>query len=86
MNTQQALYLLKRQGNFAVKERDIQEPAPGEVLIEVHSAGLIPGDGKIQATGGKFKIDYPAILGADGAGIVSKLGGGVTSFAVGDRV
>lgn len=85
MTTQKAFYLLELKGNFAVKERDIQEPAPGEMLIEVHSAGLNPVDWKIQATGA-FKVDYPAILGADGAGIVSKLGDGVTNFTVGDKV
>ena len=85
MSTQKALYLLEPKGKFAVKERDIQEPGSGEVLVEVQAAGLNPIEWKIQA----FDIvvqEYPAILGFDSAGIVKKVGAGVANVAVGDRV
>jgi len=85
MSTQKALYLLEPKGKFAVQERDIQEPGPGEVLVEIHATALNPVDWKIQAFDFFIK-DYPAVLGTDAAGIVKKVGAGVTNVAVGDKV
>ncbi|EKM58616.1 uncharacterized protein PHACADRAFT_253081 [Phanerochaete carnosa HHB-10118-sp] len=85
MSTQKALYLLEPKGKFAVQERDIQEPGPGEVLVEIHATALNPVDWKIQAFDFAIK-DYPAIVGTDSAGIVKKVGAGVTNVAVGDKV
>lgn len=85
MSTQKVLYILEPKGDFAVKERDIQEPGPGEVLIEIHATALNPVDWKIKVSG-IFVAEYPAVVGTDAAGIIKKVGTGVTSFAVGDRV
>jgi hypothetical protein len=86
MSTQQkALYLVEPQGDFEVRSRDIQEPGPGEVLVEIHATALNPVDWKIQAYN-LFIKDYPTILGTDSAGIVKKVGEGVTNVAVGDKV
>lgn len=85
MSTQKALYLLEPKGKFAVQERDVQEPGPGEVLVEIHATALNPVDWKIQAFDFFIK-DYPAVLGTDAAGIVKKVGAGVTNVAVGDKV
>jgi len=85
MSTQKALYLLELKGQFAVRQKDIQEPGPGEILVEIHAAALNPVDWKIQADG-IIVTEYPAILGNDTAGIVKKVSTGVTNVAVGDRV
>lgn len=85
MSTPKALYLLEPKGQFAVQERDIQEPGPGEVLVEIHATALNPVDWKIQANDFAIK-EYPAILGTDSAGIIKKVGAGVINVAVGDKV
>ena len=63
-------------------------PAPDEVLIRVHAAGVNPVDWKIRqghmATQAKHKL--PLILGWDVAGTVVQSGSLVTTFNEGDRV
>jgi NADPH:quinone reductase-like Zn-dependent oxidoreductase len=60
------------------------EPAPGEVLVSLRAAGLNHLD--IWVRKGLPSVPKPRILGADGAGLVTALGEGVDTFAVGDRV
>lgn len=63
-------------------------PGPGEVLIKVAAASINPID-LIQRAGGTkayFPLEFPNVIGWDVSGTVSKLGPGVTDFAVGDRV
>lgn len=85
MSQQKALYLVEPKGNFEVREKDIQEPGPGEVVVEIHATALNPVDWKIQAYN-FFITDYPTILGTDAAGVVEKAGEGVSNVAVGDKV
>src|ERR1700744_3043233 len=63
-------------------------PAPDEVLIRVHAAGVNPVDWKIRqghiAAQAKHKL--PLILGWDVAGTVVQSGSLVTTFNEGDRV
>lgn len=82
---QKVLYLTKPQGSFEVAEADIPEPGPGEVLVEIHATALNPVDWKIAAYN-FFVTEYPAVLGTDSAGVVKKVGEGVTNVAVGDKV
>lgn len=76
---------------FKYEEVPLPKPRRGEVLIEVHAAGVNPVDTKIRQ--GKFhlyKAVLPATLGRDIAGVVrgvNPLGGGKRSpFKVGDEV
>ena len=81
------LYLLEKQGHFAIREIDIPKPPPGHVLVEVQSIALNPIDWKIAKLGWAVEPEhYPAILGQDVAGIVKEVGEGVTRFRVGDKV
>jgi NADPH:quinone reductase-like Zn-dependent oxidoreductase len=61
------------------------EPNPTEVLVRVQAAGVNPVDWKTRAGGG-FLGSPPFTVGWDVAGVVEAVGGGVTRFAVGDRV
>src|ERR1700759_3043570 len=69
---------------------DIDRPSPGagEVLVEVRAAGINPG--KIGIRSGalheRFPATFPSGEGSDLAGVVLKVGDGVTDFAVGDEV
>lgn len=67
-------------------ERPIPEPGRGEMLVRVAYAAANWGD--IQKRQGRYPdpIDYPAVLGAEFAGRIAKLGPGVRGFAVGDRI
>lgn len=62
--------------------------APGEILVQVHAAGLNPVDNAIVR--GEFKpllkFELPAVMGSDLAGVVVATGAGVTRFKVGDAV
>lgn len=73
-----------------LKYEDFADPSPsaGEVLLRVHAVSLNPIDWKMRSGAAKerFPLSFPAILGRDVAGIVSKLGEGVEGFKVGDRV
>ncbi|GJE89876.1 zinc-binding alcohol dehydrogenase family protein [Phanerochaete sordida] len=84
MSTQKALFLTKSKGDFAVLEREVDEPGPGEILVEVRAAGLNPVEYQIQKYDFLIK-EYPAVLGTDVAGVVVKVGAGVTNVAVGDK-
>ncbi len=64
------------------------EPGPGEVRIRVAYAGVNPADWKNrEGYLAAFRpYTFPYIVGFDAAGVVEKLGPGVTDFAVGERV
>jgi hypothetical protein len=59
-------------------------PGPGQVRIAVRAAGVNPSDGKKRK--GLMDAELPQTMGHEAAGVVDKLGEGVTDVAVGDRV
>jgi len=69
-------------------EVPIPEPGPGEVLVRVACAGVNPADWKDRE--GRvavfFTMNFPYVLGFDAAGIVAKVGPGVTQVSEGERV
>lgn len=80
-----ALLLPEPKGDWRVASVDTPNPAAGEVLIRVESAGLNPADWKIHDYDVVIS-KYPAILGFDGAGVIVKVDENVTGVVVGDRV
>lgn len=64
------------------------QPGDGEVLVEVHAAGLNPWDWKLRDGQAKdyITLNFPATIGGDLAGVVSEVGVGVTGFEAGDAV
>ncbi|OJX67096.1 MAG: alcohol dehydrogenase [Micrococcales bacterium 73-13] len=69
---------------FEVVELEFDEPGSGEVLVRLVATGLCHTDLGVQAIGAPFAL--PGILGHEGAGVVERVGPGVTSVAPGDRV
>jgi NADPH2:quinone reductase len=67
---------------------DVPEPSPGlgEVLVDVAFAGCNWADTQIRTGIYPHARTYPLVLGLEIAGRVSKLGPGVSSVRVGDRV
>ncbi len=64
-------------------ERADPVPAPGEVCVDLVAAALNRRDWWIRRGG---TAALPAVLGSDGAGLVSAVGHGVTRVAPGDEV
>lgn len=69
-----------------VVDRDIPEPGAGEVLVHIQASGLCHTD--IHAAHGDWPVKpgLPFVPGHEGVGIIEKVGPGVTSRAVGERV
>ncbi len=68
-----------------VTEVDLAEPAAGEVLVRLEACGVCHTD--LYTASGADPSGYaPTVLGHEGAGIVERVGAGVSSVARGDRV
>lgn len=83
--------ILKRYGKSDQLEfADIPRPAikPNEILVQVHAVGLNPIDNKIPTGAFKpiIKLQLPATMGSDVAGVVVEVGNRVTKFNVGDAI
>lgn len=60
------------------------EPGAGQLLVRVAAAGVNFIDTYRRA--GVYPMEYPHVVGVEGAGVVEAVGAGVTGFAAGDRV
>ena len=70
---------------LVVTEVDLAEPAAGEVLVRLVACGVCHTD--LYTASGVDPSGYaPTVLGHEGAGVVERLGAGVSSLAVGDHV
>ncbi len=68
-----------------VQEIDLAEPQAGEVLVRLVACGVCHTD--LYTASGADPSGYsPTVLGHEGAGIVERVGDGVTSLAEGDHV
>src|SRR4051794_20199692 len=68
-----------------VQEVDLAEPQAGEALVRLVACGVCHTD--LYTASGADPSGYaPAVLGHEGAGVVEKVGEGVTSVAPGDHV
>jgi NADPH2:quinone reductase len=63
---------------------DLADPAPGEVQIRQTAIGL--NFQEIYQRSGTYKMPSPSGLGNEAAGVIEKIGAGVTGFAAGERV
>ena len=70
--------------DFEVVELDLDEPKANEVLVRFVASGLCHSDDHLRT--GDIPVRYPIVGGHEGAGIVEKVGPGVTRLAVGDHV
>jgi len=71
---------------LVLKVVPVPEPGYGEVLIKVITCGVCHTDLHVRDGDWHVKPKLPVIPGHEGAGVVVKLGAGVTTLKVGDRV
>lgn len=83
-----AVLFHKHGGPEVLQYRDFVTPQPGsgEVLIEIKAAAVNRLDKWVREGWQGIKLNYPHILGADGAGLVAVTGPGVSNVQRGDRV
>ncbi|MCA2255147.1 NDMA-dependent alcohol dehydrogenase [Mycobacterium intracellulare] len=70
---------------WVIDEIEIGDPRPGEVTVQLETAGLCHSDHHLLT--GDFPIPcFPVLGGHEGAGIITEVGEGVEHLAVGDHV
>src|SRR4029077_20913585 len=86
-NTMRAATVTEYGATPGVAEIPTPEPGRGQVLIKLRAAGMNPMD--LWLASGAWKpmpATFPMVLGADGAGVVEKLGEGASKFSVGEHL
>lgn len=79
-----ALVVEEKGSRFEEQELELEEPARGEALVRIVAVGVCHTD---QITRhGDMPMPFPSVLGHEGAGVVERVGEGVTQVAPGDRV
>ncbi len=75
-------------GPEVLRHTDVERPSPGEgeVLIEVHSAGINYADTMRRRNRYLTRQPLPFTPGSEVAGVVAEVGGGVEGVSEGDRV
>lgn len=86
-HTMQAAAIDRAGGALTLHKLPVPKPAPDEVLIAVHFAGVASWDVALQRHPELIEHSrFPFVLGTDATGTVAALGSGVRGFNVGDRV
>jgi len=68
-----------------IEDMDLDAPGTGELLVRMVATGICHTDLNCHSGHG-MPIRKPIVLGHEGAGVVDRVGDGVTGFAVGDHV
>lgn len=69
---------------WVIEEVELGDPVAGEVQVKLVASGLCHSDHHLRT--GQSPAPLPVVGGHEGAGIVTKVGEGVTRFAEGDHV
>jgi aryl-alcohol dehydrogenase len=79
-----AAVLRSRSGPFGLETLELEEPRAGEVLVRVVATGVCHTDMVMRDQ--DLPTPQPVVLGHEGAGVVERVGAGVTKVAPGDHV
>ncbi len=79
-----AAVLYEQKKPLVVDEIEVEEPHAGEVLVRMAAAGVCRSD--LHVVDGLWPVPLPLVMGHEGAGIVERVGEGVTLVAPGDHV
>lgn len=72
--------------DFELVQREIPEPANGQVRIKVSACGVCHGDDIVKKGGNYPGIAYPRIPGHEIIGVIEKMGSDVSGYEIGQRV
>ncbi len=72
-------------GRFEVLDLELEEPREHELLVRMVAAGLCRSDDHLASSESSAML-LPMCVGHEGAGVVERVGPGVTRFAAGDHV
>lgn len=83
-----AVFIREHGGLQVLEYGDLPTPSPGagEVLVRLKAAALNRLDLWVREGWPGIKIEYPFVMGADGAGVVAAVGDGVTDWKPGTAV
>ena len=82
----QAFQFVEAQKPAQLRQVEVPEPGPGEVLLKIGGAGACHSDLHILEGPAKVPAQAPFTLGHENAGWVEKMGPGATGFKKGDPV
>ncbi|MCL4103915.1 UNVERIFIED_CONTAM: hypothetical protein GTU68_034777 [Idotea baltica] len=71
-------------GEFGTEDVTLDAPKAQELLIKMKATGVCRSD--LSVINGTIPMEFPCVIGHEGAGIVEQVGEGVQGFAVGDHV
>ncbi|NKQ54042.1 NAD(P)-dependent alcohol dehydrogenase [Amycolatopsis sp. K13G38] len=71
-------------GTFTLERVTLDDPGPGEVLVEIAGVGLCHTD--LAAKDGHLPFPLPGVFGHEGSGVVTAVGEGVGKVRPGDKV
>lgn len=80
-----AMQVAEAGGPLELVEREIPEPEPGEVRVEVEACGICHSDVFVKE-GWMPGIEYPRVPGHEVVGVVDEVGGDVEAWESGERV
>ena len=80
----QAQVLRELSAPYTLESLQLDDPQAGEVLVRVVATGICHTD--IKVSQGYAEVPLPVVLGHEGAGVVERVGAGVTELAPGDHV
>ena len=80
----QAVIFTEPSAPIEIAEVDLAEPGAGEVRVRIAAAGVCHSD--LHVKRGEWDAPAPLVMGHEGSGVVTALGEGVSSLAIGDHV
>lgn len=75
--------VVREPNSVAVETVDLEDPQPGEVLVDVRATGVCHTDYHAYTSA---DLNTPIVLGHEGAGVVKAVGDGVSTVSPGDHV
>ncbi|MEO5693134.1 MAG: zinc-dependent alcohol dehydrogenase family protein [Usitatibacter sp.] len=84
LNAMGAEYPYAKSKPLTIETVELRDPGPGEVLVRMGAAGLCHSD--LSVINGDRPRPTPMALGHEAAGVVEKLGPGISDLKVGDHV